>query len=733
MKNTPNVPGLDEKDSKKSKRKIVIAAVLSTMLIAGIAFGAAINYFGMTKMQFGTTTTDEVQEKAAGTDVGTETASFTEAGFLGGDISAQYNLKSSDNVNSTVVEVAEITSSSLLKFDDIYIDEVSIDSDYEYISYVAGTTQTNVIDLPVLIELNSSSESYYGYDTIDIDAGKSVERTLHVSKIDVEELKNLTSYTLKATVVTVASNGDNEHNEVSTNDSDSYTFTKTSAATSASDDLDTDINTDFAEETKTMGSGDFDTSLSSTQEGTVNVTTGQIEDITSSVLLSIDDIYIDEIWMNDDKDFMYATIGSTQADVYNLKTEFSFGKKGEAKSGEYDYIAIEGGTLKEISLSTYGFVGNNDLDEGTMYEYTLTIEPRENNDSTSNDSESYTFTTAPSSEAATGSLDLGTTDKNTFGDPDLDTDVDYTYANETHTLGDTDDLELEGSKVEDLQQSENMTLGENDLDTSINTDYAETDIDHEDEEETTNTVVTDNLSTEVNTDFAEEDDDLEIATMNPDVILEIVGDRFSEAEEVAEVETDSPFTDVSPSDYFAEAAQRLFEMGILNGYEDGGVHPSDEVNRATIVYIAMDAFGYPTYTNCGASFSDVSTDAWFYDAVYTAACYGVINSDTTNFRPGDTVTRDEAIKVLIEASTIEDMPDASAMIGSSSDWTNPYIDVLSSHWFYEYVMEAYYGGIISAAPDADGHARFRPGDVVVRGEMITMIDRLLTLLGTATI
>ena len=128
----------------------------------------------------------------------------------------------------------------------------------------------------------------------------------------------------------------------------------------------------------------------------------------------------------------------------------------------------------------------------------------------------------------------------------------------------------------------------------------------------------------------------------------------------------------------------LAALGIINGYEDGTFRPNDTITRAEFVAMSMRFADEPgSYRN---PFTDVSSSAWYFEAVTGAAYYGWLEGypDGT-FKPDANITRAEvatAVNRMLERSADEDYVDENA------DSLVTYTDLAETHWAYYDVMEA---------------------------------------------
>ena len=117
---------------------------------------------------------------------------------------------------------------------------------------------------------------------------------------------------------------------------------------------------------------------------------------------------------------------------------------------------------------------------------------------------------------------------------------------------------------------------------------------------------------------------------------------------VKEVET-SPFSDVSTSAYYYEAVKWAQEKGITGGIGNGLFGPNQPCTRAQIVTFLWRAAGSPEPKSM-SSFSDVSADSYYAKAVAWAVENGVTNGIGDGlFGPDNSCTRAQIVTFLFRA------------------------------------------------------------------------------------
>jgi hypothetical protein len=108
-------------------------------------------------------------------------------------------------------------------------------------------------------------------------------------------------------------------------------------------------------------------------------------------------------------------------------------------------------------------------------------------------------------------------------------------------------------------------------------------------------------------------------------------------------------------------------------------------------------------------FADVPADFWGHDYIIGLANMGVVDKAAEYFRPDDSVTREEFIKLLVIINRLE-------LTGEDPGFS----DLDENAWYYEYVATAYKNGITNGM----GDGTFGIGRVITRQDMAVMAARL---------
>ncbi len=179
--------------------------------------------------------------------------------------------------------------------------------------------------------------------------------------------------------------------------------------------------------------------------------------------------------------------------------------------------------------------------------------------------------------------------------------------------------------------------------------------------------------------------------------------------------TPTLFVDLSTDNPYYQAIEYLKTLGVVQGYEDHTFRSENAVSRVEILKMMYEAFMKELVAGSELDFPDTDPTAWYAPYVATAQVEGIVQGDggTGMFRPGDSVNRVEAIKILSLALGVDIDP---VVIG------NPFEDVHYLEWYAPY---AQFGAQTNILPwDSD---TLDAGEVMTRGEIAEMIYRVLAI------
>lgn len=144
------------------------------------------------------------------------------------------------------------------------------------------------------------------------------------------------------------------------------------------------------------------------------------------------------------------------------------------------------------------------------------------------------------------------------------------------------------------------------------------------------------------------------------------------------------------------------------GFPNGSFEAEQSLTRAQIAVILFRLSTNPDKNEpLRATFSDISADAWYYQAVAYLSQAGIVQGFTDNsFRGLQPVTRAELSAMLARF--------VQMAIGA-----HPFNDV-TGHWAQDYITSAYQMGWLLGYPDGS----FRPNAPITRVETVTLMNRV---------
>lgn len=166
----------------------------------------------------------------------------------------------------------------------------------------------------------------------------------------------------------------------------------------------------------------------------------------------------------------------------------------------------------------------------------------------------------------------------------------------------------------------------------------------------------------------------------------------------------------TPQDVFSKALANLKTGGhepYMSGMSDGRFRPNSPITRAEVAQVIYNLLEEKP-EDAEASFTDVSSGYWAYDAIAAMSTLGIMNGDGTKFRPGDNLTRAEFMVVLSNCFDLEK---------GSSDFP----DVPETHWAYDAIAAVQTKGWVSGY----SNGKFGPDDELQRCQVATVMNSAL--------
>ncbi|MDD2891676.1 MAG: peptidoglycan DD-metalloendopeptidase family protein [Candidatus Gracilibacteria bacterium] len=164
------------------------------------------------------------------------------------------------------------------------------------------------------------------------------------------------------------------------------------------------------------------------------------------------------------------------------------------------------------------------------------------------------------------------------------------------------------------------------------------------------------------------------------------------------------FSDIPVDSTFYSATKYLKEAGVVNGYADGGFHPADKITRSETILLYDRLFKKENSTiEINLPFIDILPSDEIAPALTRAFMRGIV-AKNNYFRPNDSLTRAEAITLLIRTSGIP--------LDTSKTSLFDDVKINSSHMVYINTFAKYLG--------VTG-TNFQPNTDITRGELAKIL------------
>ena len=174
--------------------------------------------------------------------------------------------------------------------------------------------------------------------------------------------------------------------------------------------------------------------------------------------------------------------------------------------------------------------------------------------------------------------------------------------------------------------------------------------------------------------------------------------------------TQNPFVDVKQGDYYYNAVQWAVGKKITSGTSATTFTPDGICTRAQTVTFLWRSQGSPKAAGAENPFTDVSKDAYYYDAVLWAVAQGITNgTSATTFSPDATVTRGQTAAFLwrVAKQPQVDLTD------------NPFSDVTQDAYYYYAVLWA----VAKEITNGTSSTTFSPDQGCTRAQIVTFLWR----------
>ncbi len=160
-----------------------------------------------------------------------------------------------------------------------------------------------------------------------------------------------------------------------------------------------------------------------------------------------------------------------------------------------------------------------------------------------------------------------------------------------------------------------------------------------------------------------------------------------------------PMLTKTPRAYIQGKAENLFA-------------PEDCITRAEFAALLSRLIADPRGAQFENTFTDITQNDWYYDAVLSMAEKGIMLGESGAFLPEKAITRAELAAVL-----------SKFIFQGTSETQTQYADMTEDDWFYEPMTKMIHAGYLQG--DEDGS--LRPNDSVTRAETVALLNRMLNI------
>lgn len=190
-----------------------------------------------------------------------------------------------------------------------------------------------------------------------------------------------------------------------------------------------------------------------------------------------------------------------------------------------------------------------------------------------------------------------------------------------------------------------------------------------------------------------------------------------EVKDETEASTSTIYSDVKTTDWYAEAVLKLTEKGIVSGDGTGKFNPQDKVTREQFLKMIIEAADIAT-DNADNTFADVNSDAWYANYVLTAKKLGIVNGiSEMEFGIGSPISRQDMAVFIERLINIKNLEVVKYEVEDFADASNV------SDYAADAVANMKAIGLIQGYNNM-----YNPKDNLTRAEAATVIASLLELI-----
>ena len=180
-----------------------------------------------------------------------------------------------------------------------------------------------------------------------------------------------------------------------------------------------------------------------------------------------------------------------------------------------------------------------------------------------------------------------------------------------------------------------------------------------------------------------------------------------------------PLSDIAKAEWARESIEYLVEEGVLSGRDDGQFYPNDTVTREEFVKIIVEAFDI-SKDHDGADFNDVKNSRWSYEYIAAALKAGIVSGDSeSTFNPTGRMSRQDMAVIIYrtaKALGYELADDDGADFADITDVS-------------DYAKDAVKALCAKGIVNGTGDNKFSPKDTVTRAQAAKIVYEALKVMG----
>ncbi|MCL2046676.1 MAG: S-layer homology domain-containing protein [Oscillospiraceae bacterium] len=184
-------------------------------------------------------------------------------------------------------------------------------------------------------------------------------------------------------------------------------------------------------------------------------------------------------------------------------------------------------------------------------------------------------------------------------------------------------------------------------------------------------------------------------------------------------ETPFTFTDVSEDDWFYDAVMFMYSKDLMIGVPANRFDPNGTLTRGMIVTILYRLAGEPSVEGLTNPFNDVAEDLWYTDAIKWGADNGIVlGYGNGRFGPNDPVTKEQLAALIYRTQQAENsaLPNSSGIVFDDIDNV--------SDWALSAVNSLNEQGLFNDLPSST----FNPRSPATRAEVASIFYKWLSML-----